>query len=363
MNLNVVAAVNGTGYGVVGLNVLKSLAALGVEVAFFPRPVGGPEPSLDLAEVALIMRCVRRQRTFDMTAPCLRISGEDDMTLFAGRGPRGGLAFFDTTGLTDVEVRHLGGLDVLFVASEWGRDIAGAHGLDRASVVVAPLGVDRTTFSESERPVGGPTVFLHVGAWQYRKGQDALLDAFGRAFRPGADVELRLLSGNPWSGEGEPGWVAACRESPMAAHIRIVSRVGGNREIADMMRTADCGVFPARGEAWNLELLEMMSCGRLVIATDFAGHTEYADHENALLIQIDELEPAADPVWNTVFTERKTGEWAHLGESQVDQLVEHLRAVHARKQSGETLRNDAGIETAKRFSWEHTARCILGGFA
>ena len=72
---------------VVGLNVLKSLAALGVEVAFFPRPVGGPEPSLDLAEVALIMRCVRRQRTFDMTAPCLRISGEDDMTLFAGRGP------------------------------------------------------------------------------------------------------------------------------------------------------------------------------------------------------------------------------------------------------------------------------------
>ena len=82
------------------------------------------------------------------------------------------------------------------------------------------------------------------------------------------------------------------------------------------MRDADCGVFPARGEAWNLELLEMMSCGRLVIATDFAGHTEYADHENALLIQIDELEPAADPVWNTVFTERKTGEWAHLGEPQ-----------------------------------------------
>jgi glycosyltransferase involved in cell wall biosynthesis len=132
-----------------------------------------------------------------------------------------------------------------------------------------------------------------------------------------------------------------------------LERVGGHEELAALMRAADCGVFPARGEAWNLEVLEMMSCGRPVIVTDFGGPTEYVDRSNALLIEIDDLEPAADPVWNTVFSERKTGEWAHLGERQIDQLVAHLRDVHARKQAGDALRNDAGIATAERSSWAH----------
>jgi glycosyltransferase involved in cell wall biosynthesis len=139
--------------------------------------------------------------------------------------------------------------------------------------------------------------------------------------------------------------------------------VAGHREIAGLMRDADCGVFPARGEAWNLEVLEMMSCGRPVIVTNYGGHTEFVTAENALLIDIDGLEPAEDPVWMSVFTRRKTGEWAHLGERQVDQLVEHLRAVHERKQSGELLRNDAGIATAEHFSWDRTAASIVKGFS
>jgi hypothetical protein len=40
-----------------------------------------------------------------------------------------------------------------------------------------------------------------------------------------------------------------------------------------------------------------------------------------------------------------------------------MRTVHARKQAGESLRNDAGIATAERFSWDHTVACILEGFS
>ena len=362
MNFNLVAALNGSGYGVVGLNVLKALGRAGHDVAYFSRYVRGPELPLELDEVSLVMRCLRAQRTMDMDAPCLRISAEDDMTLFAGRGPRGGLAFFETTVFTEIELRHLRALDVLFVASEWGREVAIANGLDPSAVVTAPMGVDSAVFTATDPPAGSRTVFLHIGAWQHRKGQDMILDAFARAFRPGDPVELRMLCDNPWAAIGEERWRDECRQSPMADHITIVPRVDGHPEIAELMQNADCGVFPARGEAWNLEVLEMMACGRPVIVTDYGGHTEFVTGENALLIEIDVLEPAEDPVWMSVFTRRKAGEWAHLGTRQVDQLVEHLRAVHSRKQAGEVLRNDAGIATAARYSWEHTARRIVAGF-
>ena len=362
MNFNLVAAVNGSGYGIVGFKVLEALNRAGCDVAFFPRHVSGPELSLELDEVAMVMRCIKAQRTMDMDAPCLRISSEDDLTLFAGRGPRGGLVRFETTAFTDVELRHLHALDILFVATGWAREIAIANGLPSESVLVAPDGVDRALFTDADPPVGERTVFFHAGAWQHRKGQDAILDAFGKAFRPGDRVELQMLCDNPWSAIDQSRWYDLCRASPMADHITILPRQPTLRDVVALMQRADCGVFPARGEAWNLEALEMMSCGRPIIATDFAGHTEFVTPENAMLIEIDELEPAEDPVWNSVYTRRKTGEWAHLGDRQIEQLVAHMRDVHARKQAGEVLRNDAGIATAERFSWDHTVACILEGF-
>ena len=39
------------------------------------------------------------------------------------------------------------------------------------------------------------------------------------------------------------------------------------------MAEAHCGVFPARSEGWNLGLVEMLSMGRHVIATDYSAHT------------------------------------------------------------------------------------------
>jgi glycosyltransferase involved in cell wall biosynthesis len=363
VNLNLVTSVDGSGYGIVGLNVLKALERADHPVTLFPRhakPVARDD--LNLADFALLTRCGRRQRTMDMTAPCLRISTEMDMTLFAGRGPRGGLSFFETTRFTEIELRHLASLDVLFVTSEWGRSVAIDNGIDPDAVAVMPLGVDRAIFYDVPLDGGGPTVFVNVGKWEYRKGQDVLLEAFGRAFSPGDAVELRLRSHNPWSAADDSRWMELCKRSPMTDHITALPRTPSQSGVADMMRAADCGVFPARAEGWNLGALEMLSCGRHVIATGYSATTEYLDRSNALLIDVDELEPAADPVWMPVYTQHKTGDWARLGDDQLDQLVDHLRTVHERKQAGTLGINEAGIRTAQRFPWERTAQNIVQAF-
>jgi glycosyltransferase involved in cell wall biosynthesis len=118
------------------------------------------------------------------------------------------------------------------------------------------------------------------------------------------------------------------------------------------MSEADCGVFPARAEGWNLELLEMMSLGKQVIATNYSAHTQFCTPNNCHLIHTAELEPAYDGVF---FGNDSVGNWARLDNDQLDQLVERMRAVHKNPHEP----NTTGIETAQVFSWERAARRIV----
>jgi glycosyltransferase involved in cell wall biosynthesis len=359
MHVNVVAALNSSGYGTVGFEVTRALVRAGHEVALFPRLVGGAdELVLDIDDLALVRQALGRQRQYEVDAPCLRIAAEGDMSLFAGTGVRAGLTFFETDALSEHELRHLRSLDVILVASRWGRATAMEAGLPPERLRVAPMGVDMTVFEPSDPPAAGPTVFLHVGKWEHRKGQDVLLEAFAKAFSPDDDVELRLLSDNQLRRGRDHVWKDEVADSPVADRIVILPRERTRAGLAKRMAGAHCGVFPARSEGWNLCLVEMLATGREVIATDYSAHTQYLSDDNARLIEIDELEEARDPRWSPVYSERGAGRWARLGPDQVDQLVEHLRGVHTDRCAGRLGRNDAGVATAEALTWAATAAAV-----
>ena len=359
MDLNVVAAVNAWGYGIVGFEVTRALVRAGHSVALFARAVRGADDLvLDVDDLALMKRARDRSRTFAVDAPCIRIAAENDMSLFAGTGVRAGLTFFETTELADTELAQLLSLDVIMVASDWGRATAIGAGLPADRLHVVPMGVDTTLFPPADLPDDGPTRFLMIGKWERRKGQDVLLEAFGRAFTPDDDVELWLMTANQMREGRDTMWEDEVATNPMAHRIRSIPRERTRAGVAKIMANVHCGVFPARSEGWNLGLVEMLSVGRHVIATDFSAHTHYLTAENARLIEIDELEDASDPRWAPVYTQRGRGQWAHLGPRQLDQLVDHLRAVHAERVEGRLHRNDAGIATAASLTWEGTAAAI-----
>ncbi len=113
-------------------------------------------------------------------------------------------------------------------------------------------------------------------------------------------------------------------------------------------------MFPSRAEGWNLGLIECMSVGLNVIATNYSAHTEFVDAANCRIVHVDETEPSrtGEWVWGA-------GNWAKLGPSQMEQMVHHLREVHRLKQEGSLPRNAAGIATAKQFTWRRTAGAVL----
>jgi len=215
---------------------------------------------------------------------------------------------------------------------------------------VVPLGVDLNVFypSLSRRK---PTVFLNVGKWEVRKGHDFLHNAFKIAFQDTDNVELWMMCDNPFCNqEQKEGWERRYNDH----RIRLIPRVQTDEQVADVMRQADCGVFPSRAEGWNLEALEMLSCGKQLIVTDYSAHTEFCTKENSHLVSIEGVEPAQDGVWF-----HGQGNWAMIDDATIHEFIRQMQYVHKVKQEGGLELNEAGIETANRFSWTHTADSII----
>ena len=117
------------------------------------------------------------------------------------------------------------------------------------------------------------------------------------------------------------------------------------------MRAADCGVYPARAEGWNLELLETMAVGRPVITTFYSAHTEFCNDENSHLIKIRSLEDAID---GKPFFQGQ-GKWAHLDNESIDEIARAMHEVYSNRISW----NEAGVETGQKFTWKNTAKRLV----
>ena len=94
----------------------------------------------------------------------------------------------------------------------------------------------------------------------------------------------------------------------------------------------------------------MMAMNKPVIATNYSSHTEFCNTQNTYLVDINTTEIAHD---GKAFYGQ--GNWAKLGQSQYDQIVEHMRYVYRNRISN----NPAGLETAKEFTWKNSASKIL----
>lgn len=351
--LSFIAPYARTGYGIAASQLLRALQQQQVPVAFFP--IGAVDRTL--IENPWLEQGLLLQGAYRPDVPSVRMSQQFDLALHAGRGRHVAYTTFELDHLAENERHHLRNQDAICVASEWGRQVCLDNDITSVPIHVVPHGVDRTVFHENVTPSTqwDETVFMQVGKLETRKGQLEMLRAFEAAFVPTDRVRLVISCRNPFMARAEfDAMLAPFRQSSMSSRITVLtSEMASLQDVAALMAGADCGVFPSRAEGWNLEALEMLSMGKPIIATSYSAHTEYINLDNARLIKIDTLEPA-----KTEHGEM-TGRWAAWGASQHEQMVVHLRDVHARKQAGQTLRNDAGIRTAQRYSWKHAADCLV----
>lgn len=352
--INFIAPINFLGYGYTGLNILKALGKLGYHTSLFP--LGNIEA--DPSDIPYIKQALVNSKRYSKCAPSIRLCHAHDLTLHVGNGPHYGWPIFELTRFTEEEKHQLKAMDGIIVCSEWAKDIVLANVSQYAQVI--PLGVDTTIFNEhvNTQHNSTTTVFFNCGKWEIRKGHDILVTAFNRAFKEEDDVKLVMNCYNPFLDQvANREWELKYTRSKLGKEGKVVvnnRRLNSQYELARLIGTVDCGVFPSKAEGWNLEVLEMMAMGKHVILTNYSAHTEFASSHNSYLIDILQTEPACDNIWFN-----KQGEWAYFGRDQLDQLIEYMRQVHKLKQNGLLETNSEGISTSIRFTWEATAKQLI----
>ena len=355
MNLNLMAPINQLGYGVASLNILKALQAEDVEVSFFP--IGQPQV-VTQEDAEAVKRGMEAAKLFDVTAPCIRVWHQHDMSQFVGRGKHIGFPIFELDTFNDLEKHHLMACDELMVCSKWAKQVCldqlymspnGHVYLDAdAKVHVVPLGVDAELFPPAAARQDDKTIFFNCGKWEIRKGHDILIKAFKKVLEHGENAELWMMCSNPFnSPEEENRW----RQTYDHPQVKLIPRMETQQEVYNIMSQVDCGVFPSRGEGWNLELLEMMAAGKHVVATEYSAHTEFCNEENSYLLPISDVEPAFDNKW--FFGQ---GNWGKIDDTEVDMLTKLMQRF-IKLSKGKV--NTSGIETARKFSWQNTAKEII----
>ena len=343
MKLNLQAPINQLGYGIAGINILKALQSGGVEVSFFP--IGQPQVT-NQTDADAVTKGLQTAQMFDPQAPCVKIWHQNQMAERVGSGKFIGFPIFELDTFSDLEKHHLKSCDELMVCSEWAKDVLyNQEGWTSPPVHVVPLGVDTKIFQGLSDRQDDKTIFFNCGKWEIRKGHDILINAFKKVLEHGEDAELWMMCTNPFNSPEEDSKWHQLYNHPK---VKLIPRAETQAEVYNIMSQVDCGVFPSRGEGWNLELLEMMAAGKHVVATDYSAHTEFCTKENAGLVSISDVESAFDGKW--FFGQ---GNWAKIGaHEEMDLYMKMMKYILDKKGTV----NNAGIETAKRFSWQNTAR-------
>ena len=206
---------------------------------------------------------------------------------------------------------------------------------DQVSIVhngVRPVRVDD---ADLERALRGRGIWqrpyvLWVGSFEPRKGVGTLVAAMAqlRHRRPTLEVETVLVGYEGWLGEN---LIPDSDRERLGGSLHRIGRVGED-ELWALYRGATVFAFPSRHEGFGLPVVEAMSQGTAVVASDIPALREVAGR-GAVLLRPDDVAAWADALEGLLEDESariRLGEHglARSRELSVEAMVSATRAVY-----------------------------------
>ena len=352
MNINFSTPIGHTGYGYVGLNILKALYISNNVNNIGLLPIGHPHIETE-EDAKWVNKYINNILNLPYDSPAIKIWHQFDLLTRPGNGKYFAFPFFEIDKLPKKDLFHLNFPDNIIVSCQWAKQILVNNGV-LPDIHVLPLGVDRSIFNSDLNqlaPKQKNYIFCTIGKWEKRKAHDTIIECFNDAFSHNDNVELWMITHNQFlNQEQEQNWISLVSNSKLSSKIKIFPRLPSHTDVAKVISYTDCGIYISRGEGWNMELLETMSMNKPVIVSNYSSHTEYCDSNNSYLVDINEVEPAIDNQW--FFGD---GNWGKISQKEKDQTIDYMRYVY----SNNIKTNETGLETAKTLSWQKTAEKML----
>lgn len=372
--INISTPICNTSYGYVGQNLVKWLQRADYQVSL--RVIGDCEPDVGCQYDKDIQKC---SPTFFPKHAHIIVWHASDLKKFIIKGNYNiGFPIFELDSFTKEEVVNLNAMSAIFTPSKWAAGVLKNYVRQDMPVHVIPLGVDPEIFVNPglEREKIGeiktvnayqPVKFLHIGKWEVRKNQVAILKAFANVFRDTREATLTLVCNNPFIGDDNQKWEQLAKKllpdfgkedfhfSPLTI---FPSKFESQTDIVKLMLTHDVGLFPSLAEGWNLELLELLHLQKRCIATDYSAHTEFINQfPLCKKIPIVNITPAYDFKW--FFGQGSWSEWGVVEQGLLEgAMYQTYLDVKKDRENLTTNTSSTIIKEDNQFTWANSVRKI-----
>jgi len=224
---------------------------------------------------------------------------------------------------------------------------------------VIPLDLSRIPDSHAKRtvPINDDTfIFMFVGAAQKRKGIDILLKAWYNYFDKNDNAILVIKSYT--SGEIHKEILNAqyeCMKSdntfPKLLYIYEDSdskklarfyascaiEVEYDTDFGKIKAPCGCGILPSRGEGWGWIGILFGAVGAPMIATNFGGHLDFLNKDNAFLID-------GEMKKSDYHEQGNESEWCEIDPKKLAELMRHVMENHKeRKEKADKLYHEVHL--------------------
>lgn len=262
---------------------------------------------------------------------------------------------WETTRQPDEFFERLKYFDQVWVPTEWQRQCTIEQGIPSERVKVVPEGVDVETYKPKNRvvskPVDRPFRFLLVGRWDYRKSIREIIETFTQTFNESENVELIINVDNPFAEDGLKSTEERLEKYGIKhSGIRVVHHLSKS-EYVELLKSSDVFVSCARGEGWNLPLIEAMACGIPSIYSDWGGQLEFAKGRG-IPVKIKGEIPASTPSNDYTWIADAPGNFA---DPDFDDLSIKMRDSYDRFKIYKKRALDDSDEIRETFTWKNAA--------
>jgi glycosyltransferase involved in cell wall biosynthesis len=245
---------------------------------------------------------------------------------------------------------------ILWIPSEWGRQVAIANGIDPNRIDVVPEGVDGNLFHPYLNPKQlRPYRFLTIGKYEVRKSYKEIFEAFAQTFGNDPAVELVIKSGFFQDVERKGEEMVRDIESYGCNNIKLLWSTQEIGTLVRLYRESDCFVFPTKAEGWGLPLIEAAATGLPLITTNYSAPTEFLKgiESSCLFVDYDMIDINC-PEYKTFYPQTNTGTWGQWAQPSVKSIADQMMSAYqnhaALKLEG--IKNSGKIRA--EFSWHNS---------
>ena len=145
--------------------------------------------------------------------------------------------------------------------------------------------------SSKIRETNSPIVFVSVASLVYRKGFDVLIKSFAKLNLPKEKWHHNIIG---W-GEEKDNLEQLIINNGLQRNITLLGKKN-KLEIAEELRNSDVFVLPSRNENFSVSVLEGLSVGLPVLATDCGGIRECINDDNGVIVPVDDVDKMSDAI-------------------------------------------------------------------